>query len=125
MIILLLAGAFFLIIGVMMIVAPDGLYSFNEHMIKLLCNLNHFLNNIFLTFTTYLNKTFVHSKGVRSYRRAIAASSILLGLLILYASYYYSEHAMLPPPIRHFLIDMLNRFTHTVEGVSGLTPSSS
>lgn len=123
-IILLLTGAFFLITGTMMLVATDALFEINDYVIKKLYKFANYLNTLFYKFSNYLNKTFVNSNGLTSYRIFIGISSILLGLIILYTYYYYSQHASLPPAIRGFVVDILHRFLDEIEGVGVSTPPS-
>ena len=116
-IILLLLGALLLVIGFMLFLAPDALYQIAQDVIKQIYKFSNYLNAQFYRFSTHLNKIFLKSDGLFFYRLVLAVSFILIGLLFLYSSYYYAQHAALPPPISKFFLDIWHRFFYAVKAI--------
>lgn len=100
---LLLAGIFFLVSGALMIMASDVLYNINEYFINVFYKFFNYLNTLLSQFCSYLNKTFIKSDGVFSYRITVAVFAILSGLCMLYTYSYYSQHGSLPAIAQSFL----------------------
>lgn len=116
-IILLFPGALLLVIGLMMSFAPDALYQLAQDVFKLIYKFSTYLNAQFYRSSTHLSKVFLKSEGLFFYRLALSVSFILIGLLFVYSSYYYAQHAALPPPVSGFLGDICHRFFYAVKAL--------
>ena len=116
-IVLFLLGALFVIIGFMMLIAPDALYQVIQDVIKQIHALLAYLNTQFYQLLTHLNKLLLKGEGFFFYRLVLAVSYILFGFLSLYSAYYCAQHAALPPPISGFFMDIWHRFIYAVNAL--------
>lgn len=110
MTIAMLIGIAMLILGGMLLGAPEELYKFNESIIKLIYDINEYLNKKLFAFNSYFNNSIVSKDSAATYRLAIGAFYVIVGVGLVYSSYYYSQQGVLPPVVQAFITNIANHF---------------
>lgn len=110
MTIALVIGIALLIIGFMLIVDPNTLYKFNKIIIKIIYQILDYLNKKLLAFNSYFNNLIFSQNSVAVYRLAIGAFYLIVGIGLIYTSYYYSQQGALPPMIQGFFNNLFSHF---------------
>lgn len=113
MTIALLVGIAMLIIGVLLMAAPQMLYQFNEHVIKGIYRINDYLNKALLKMGKYFNHLIVSDSGDITYRYAATFFYLLIGCGLIYTYYYFSQNGTAPPAVNEFFTGLKKYISQT------------